>query len=268
MTALAAARDTIRLGQDAVPPQLAVPIAASTKLYEGGLCCISAGYAVPGSAAAGLIAAGRSRRTYDNSAGAAGDITAELERGIFRYDNSASTDAITQADVGKLAYIVDDATVARTDGGAAARSVAGPIVAIDSVGVYVQVGATLRPGTAAMNVLAIPLILANIANSDVVARYVPKYPGRIVKVEAMVTIAATTAAKAATLTTKIATVAATGGVLALTSANMTPKGASAAATALTALNEFTAAQEITVEASAVTAFVEGEALLLITLAGQ
>jgi len=74
---------------------------------------------------------------------------------------------------------------------------------------------------------------------------------------------ATTADKAATLNAEIETTNLSGGVLALTSANCTPKGAQVAGTEITGNNAFTATQKISIEASSVTAFAEGAIWLMI-----
>jgi hypothetical protein len=133
MTALAAARDTQRR-EGAL---LNLPMAA-VKVYEGAIVAVnSSGYATKGAAATTLRAAGRALATVDNSAGSAGDKTIDVERGIFKYANSASTDQITLADYGKACYIVDDQTVAKTDG-STTRSVAGTVRGVDTDGVWVE----------------------------------------------------------------------------------------------------------------------------------
>lgn len=116
-------------------------LAAAKTLYAGVIACLdSSGNLTPGSTATGLKCLGRSAALYDNSAGSAGDITGEVESGIFRFDNSASADAITDAEIGEVCYIVDDQTVAKTNG-SATRSPAGIIEDVDSVGVWVRMGA-------------------------------------------------------------------------------------------------------------------------------
>lgn len=137
--ALNTERLTPRMGDGPSIDLWELPVKAATKVYAGGLAVIDAGYAAPGRTATGLIAAGRFEATVDNSAGAAGAKRVQVRRGTFLFKNSASTDAIAQADVGKDCYIVDDETVAKTDG-SASRSKAGRIIAIDPDGVYVQVG--------------------------------------------------------------------------------------------------------------------------------
>lgn len=134
MTALSANRaQTTRLGDNAVPDLLAIPMKASTHAYQGGLACIDAGYAAPARAATTLLVVGRFEKEYDNSAGSNAAITAEVRQGVFKWNNSTSGDLIAQADVGKVCYALDDATVAKTDG-SGARSIAGRIVSIDPDG--------------------------------------------------------------------------------------------------------------------------------------
>lgn len=115
------------------------PVKASTHCYQGGLAVLNAGYAAPGTAATGLVAVGRFEADADNSAGAAGAIKARVMPGIFKFANSAAGDLIAQANVGADCYIVDDQTVALTNG-TNTRSRAGIIVAVDSDGVWVQIG--------------------------------------------------------------------------------------------------------------------------------
>lgn len=115
------------------------PVAAATKIFAGSLVCLDAsGNAVPGSTATTLTARGRAEEQIDNSAGAAGDLSINVRAGVFRYVNDGG-DAIDRADIGGNAYVVDDQTVAATDG-TGTRSVAGVIVDLDSDGVWVRVG--------------------------------------------------------------------------------------------------------------------------------
>src|SRR5437899_272876 len=94
------------------------PVAATKKLFAGTLACLSAtGFATPGATATTLIAVGRVKRFVDNSTGVDGDVTVKVQRGCFRFSNSAAADLITLAQVGSTAYIVDDSTVAKTHGG-------------------------------------------------------------------------------------------------------------------------------------------------------
>lgn len=77
---------------------------------------------------------------------------------------------------------------------------------------------------------------------------------------------ATTAAKLATATLQVNGVAATGGVISLTSANATPMGAAVAASAaVTAGGGGTAGQTVEFALSSVTAFVEGDGYFEVTV---
>ena len=71
--------------------------------------------------------------------GANGAISVQVKRGTFKYGNSSAGDLIAQADVGADCYIVDDQTVAKTNG-SSTRSVAGKIIAVDADGVWVKIG--------------------------------------------------------------------------------------------------------------------------------
>jgi hypothetical protein len=144
MTALAGARNTPHLGAgEVVLTSHDVALKAGTKAYKGGvLCTDSTGYGVKATATTGLICCGildpqqAAQPNLDNTSGSSGDIIARVTPGNHRLGNSLSTDAITVADVGAVCYLVDDQTVAKTDGGGA-RSPAGIIEAVDSSGVFV-----------------------------------------------------------------------------------------------------------------------------------
>jgi len=114
------------------------PVAAATQIFAGSLACLdAAGNLVPGSTATTLTARGRAEDNVDNSAGAAGDLTCRVKNGVFKFANSAAGDLITRAEIGDNCYIVDDQTVAKTDG-TATRSIAGKIIDVDAGGVWVQ----------------------------------------------------------------------------------------------------------------------------------
>lgn len=114
------------------------PVKGAAKIYAGALVAIdSSGRAVPMTTATGLIGGGRAETPADNSAGSDGDIRVRVGRGIYKYQNSASTDLITRADIGSDCYGVDDQTVAKTNG-TNTRSKAGKIHDVDSDGVWVK----------------------------------------------------------------------------------------------------------------------------------
>lgn len=114
------------------------PVAAAKKIYAGALVALDAsGDATPGATATTLKGFGRAEEFADNSAGAAGDIKVRVKRGVFLFANSSAGDQITRADIGGNCYIVDDQTVAKTNG-ANTRSVAGRIDDVDASGVWVD----------------------------------------------------------------------------------------------------------------------------------
>jgi hypothetical protein len=146
MTALAKNFARKRMG---IGPVLAlgfaVGLAASTRVYQGSLVAMNqAGNIVPASADASLHVVGVSEEEVDNSSGSAGDLSCTPRRGAFYLVNSSSTDAITDADIGRPCFVVDDNTVARTSNGGA-RPIAGIVEGVDSFGVAVSVG---MPGVA------------------------------------------------------------------------------------------------------------------------
>ena len=119
-----------------------LPVAADTVCFAGTIAVINAtGFLEPGTTATGLTAAGVFERYQDNKEGADGDQVVEVKRGNFHFANSAGADEITAADVGKVCYIVDNQTVAKTDG-TATRSPAGIVDDVDGGGVWVNIDPT------------------------------------------------------------------------------------------------------------------------------
>ncbi|MDP3165127.1 MAG: hypothetical protein Q8N06_06690 [Hydrogenophaga sp.] len=135
MTAIATERDTNRRAGD----KAAYGVLAATKVLAGTLAVLTAaGYAQGGATATTLTAVGVFDETVDNTAGASGDLKAPVRRdGWFRFANSAAADAITIAEIGDSCYIVDNQTVAKTDG-TGTRSVAGKIRDVDATGVWIE----------------------------------------------------------------------------------------------------------------------------------
>lgn len=118
------------------------PAAAGSIGFAGAIAVMNAsGYAEPASTATGLIALGVYHEGVDNSAGADGDENAIIERGYFRFANSSGTDEITRAAIGSACYLVDDQTVALTDG-TSTRSKAGIVDDVDAAGVWVRIDPT------------------------------------------------------------------------------------------------------------------------------
>ena len=139
MAALTGPRNTLRRGDYHYTEEL--PVKANSVLHHGGIVATDAtGYVVPGAVSTALKLPGRfnasPERKLDNTGGANGAKTGKVEYGTFRWANSSAGDLIVQADVGQPCYIVDDQTVAKTNG-TNTRSKAGTIVAVDSSGVWV-----------------------------------------------------------------------------------------------------------------------------------
>lgn len=116
------------------------PAKAASKHFAGSIVCIDAsGFAVRGATSTTLRAVGRCEEHVDNTTGADGAARVPTASGIFRYANSAAADQVTLADVDSPCFIVDDQTVAKTNG-AATRSQAGIVRDVDSGGVWVEIG--------------------------------------------------------------------------------------------------------------------------------
>lgn len=133
MTATTEGRNTKR--RDGV--QYSYPAAASKVLAGTIVVLNAAGYAEGATTAAGKTAVGVAEDTVDNSAGSAGDLNVPVRRGVFAFANSASTDEIKLTDVGSTCYLVDNQTVAKTDG-SASRSAAGTVRDVNDDGVWVE----------------------------------------------------------------------------------------------------------------------------------
>lgn len=113
------------------------PVAASTTIHTGALVCTDAsGNAVPGSVSTTLVTRGVALEGVSNP-GAAGAEKVKTERGCFNFKNHGA-DLVVRADIGKACYIVDDETVAKTNG-TNTRSVAGIVRDIDVNGVWVEI---------------------------------------------------------------------------------------------------------------------------------
>lgn len=121
------------------PTKYSLDIAANTVIPCGSLVCKDAtGNCVNGTATAALVTVGVATATVDNTGGAAAAKQVPVEGGVFGFQNSTSTDAITKADLFNDCYVVDNQTVAKTSN-TNARPVAGKIVHLEDGLVYVHV---------------------------------------------------------------------------------------------------------------------------------
>lgn len=133
MTAMSQARALVeRSGETTTGPAKG----AST-IFQGALVVNDGGVLGPGRTALNLVAVGVSEETVVN-AGSDGAKRATARRGCFKFFNHGA-DAVTEADLQKDCYIVDDQTVAKTSG-ANTRSVAGKVIGVEPDGVFVRVG--------------------------------------------------------------------------------------------------------------------------------
>lgn len=122
----------------ALGDQRKFPLPAAGKINQGAMVQIAAtGYAVAASATIANVAVGRAEEGVDNTAGAAGDKSITVRRGIFRYGNSVAGDLIARTEIGKTVYVVDDQTVAKTNN-VGVRPAAGLCFDVDAQGVWVE----------------------------------------------------------------------------------------------------------------------------------
>lgn len=139
MTALSANSKTIVEKASGYGMLHEFPATDSTTYYQGGLVCISGstGKVVKGSTATGLICIGVCQESV--TTGTSTTETIKALSGIFGpFANSSAGDAIADDDIGKKCYIVDDATLALTDG-SGTRSEAGTVYTVETAGVYVAI---------------------------------------------------------------------------------------------------------------------------------
>ncbi len=131
---LTASRNTPHKDVQLVP----FAVAAGAKIFAGALVCTNAaGYLVPGSASSTLTYAGCADDFCDNTSGVDGAQRVLVRRRkAFKFVNSG-TDPVGQADMNKTVYVVDDQTVAKTNG-AGTRSTAGRLVGIEPDGVWIE----------------------------------------------------------------------------------------------------------------------------------
>lgn len=254
MTALSADRQVERYEGEII----ALTVKAGTTIYKGSLVNVDAtGYAVPAADAASVVFMGVAME-----GGTAGQTIRVYRRGIFKFAIPATA---TIADVGQRVYVADSATVTKT---ASNGVYVGRIIRVDSatsVWVDLEYGAPATGTVADRSILTIPVKLAKLANGDIVTTFTPGFAGTIEKISFVVTDPATTPDKAATLNLEIGTTDVTGGVLSLTTTACGTLGKVTDATAITGNNAFEDDDTISVEATNVTAFVEGEGALLIVL---
>lgn len=132
MVALTAGRNTPKRERNDVEGH---PVLNGVTVFVGAQVCLNAaGFAIPAAIGVGLIPLGRADATVVGD----GVKPVTTRRGTFRWNNSAASDAIGRPEIGDQAFMVDDQTVAKTDGGGT-RSPAGIIRDVDAQGVWVLI---------------------------------------------------------------------------------------------------------------------------------
>ncbi len=133
MAALATERDTPTRAGDLIDAH----VAADVKIFAGALVMRNdSGFTAPGATATGCRGLGRAEETVDNLGGADDAKRCPVRRGLFRFDNDDG-DPVGPDSIGEDCFIVDDHTVAATDG-TGTRSPAGKVRDIDALGVWVE----------------------------------------------------------------------------------------------------------------------------------
>jgi len=167
-----------------------LPVAATTALFTLTLACISGGYVVnpeDGSSVSGYDFAGVVRVGVDNSTGAAGDEDVEL---YTEGDFLLAVDTIVAADVGKEAYLVDNATVCLATNANSTGIPIGTIVGFEDGKAWVAIndhsGVTAR---AALRPFTVSVAGPNAAAIDLSAAAVD-YGGAGFRVESVVSMLA------------------------------------------------------------------------------
>jgi len=116
------------------------PLKAGVKVFKGALAACKSGFYQPATATTSARIVGRFTETVDNTAGADGAVSAEVEffneRTVVSFVNKTG-DLLTTADRETLAYVEDDQTVRKTSAG---TSPAGLVYDIESTIVFVEVG--------------------------------------------------------------------------------------------------------------------------------
>jgi hypothetical protein len=115
-----------------------LPVKAGVHIFAGSLVVQKGGLIMPGRTATGLHCLGRAERAVDNTLGQDGDFAVLIKSGVaFKFDNALG-DEIDPSHIGATCFIVDDATVALTDGNGT-RSPAGRVIDVDDDGVWVKI---------------------------------------------------------------------------------------------------------------------------------
>lgn len=112
-----------------------LPVAAGAVIYDGVMVAVENGFAIPAEKKEGLTVIGRAEQYADNTKGSDGDLTVNVKRGVFIWENATGEEKITAADIMENCYISDCFTVTKLQTGS---SVAGKIVGVYADGIAVE----------------------------------------------------------------------------------------------------------------------------------
>ncbi len=111
-------------------------LGASQAIFAGAILMRNAaGNLIEGATATGSFGVGVSMERATSVS--ADTVSITYRPGVFRFGNSSAADAITKAEIGTACFIVDDQTVAKTNG-TNTRSPAGTVEDVDAQGVWVR----------------------------------------------------------------------------------------------------------------------------------
>lgn len=149
MSATTTPRNTDKLAGSSSLYQ-SLPMAANQVACYGWLAMVdkSTGECVVGGSGGGYIGAGRFNSAIDSTGLAGGAVRCDVEYGVLYWGNATGGDAITGAMYGAPCYVLDNQTVAATDG-SGTRSVAGIVYEVRGDG---QVGVRMDPTSYPSNV--------------------------------------------------------------------------------------------------------------------
>jgi hypothetical protein len=132
----------IRNPKQRTPEMVDANLVTGVTVYKGAIIVqdTATGYCKPAVTGTGLVCLGIAAMEQASvTTTSSGATTIPVKRGIWLCKNSAAADEITNAWRGQPCFLVDDQTVAKTDG-SASRSVAGTVVEVTTEGVYVEFG--------------------------------------------------------------------------------------------------------------------------------
>lgn len=209
----------------------------------------------------------------DNSSGVRGAFPVRVHQRTAKFVdlNAGGANAIVATDVNKVAYCVDNQTWSKlpTDGEAGGMitgvdSDGGPIIGVGPM--FLALARAWSNGNFPLGLpVTFPVALSTATSGAVVARILPGFAGLIRRLELQVITAPIISLKLATFQPAISSSAVSGGVLATTSTGLNTVGARQASTAVSALNSFSASQEIEILVTSATTYVEGQVLLQLFL---